>query len=79
MSADAPYRFNRNNSEVSTTLADMYLSSYILNELDKLLRDAGYTLSHFNLPLPDDTESISSGNRLLLDELNYDIPNIAVT
>lgn len=45
MSADAPYRFNRNNSEVSTTLADLYLSSYILNELDKLeMQDIPYPI-----------------------------------
>lgn len=83
MSENAPYRLNQNHNnnigQVSNPLADMYRSSYILNELDKLLRDAGYTLSHFNLPLPDDTVNISTGNRLLLDELNYDMDDMAAT
>jgi hypothetical protein len=73
MSEDANYRLNRNQSRLNNPLADMYVSSYLLTELDKLLRDAGYCLSHFNLPLPDDVTHISEENRLLLDELSYDL------
>ncbi|KAJ1275484.1 hypothetical protein BS78_05G139000 [Paspalum vaginatum] len=69
MSEDAPHRLNRNPGHINNTMADMYLSSYTLNELDKLLRDAGYCLSHFSLPVPDDLGSISTQNRLLLDEI----------
>jgi hypothetical protein len=40
--------------------------------LEKLLRDAGYSLSHFNLPIPNDIGTASTENRLLLDKLSYD-------
>ncbi|KAJ1278908.1 hypothetical protein BS78_04G115000 [Paspalum vaginatum] len=78
MSEDAPHRLNRNPGHISNTMADMYLSSYTLNELDKLLRDAGYCLSHFSLPVPDDLGSISTQNRLLLDEISYNIPIMTI-
>ncbi|WVZ93004.1 hypothetical protein U9M48_039027 [Paspalum notatum var. saurae] len=67
------------SGQVNNPMADMYLSSYTLNELDKLLRDAGYCLSHFNLPVPDDLGSISTQNRLLLDEISYDVPIMTTT
>lgn len=76
MSEDAAHRLNRNPGQMSNLLADVYISSFLLNELDKLLKDARYCLSHFNLPLPDDIGSISAENRLMLDELSYDISDM---
>jgi hypothetical protein len=49
-----------------------YVTSSLLFELEKLLRDAGYSLSHFSLPIPNDIGTASTENRLLLDELSYD-------
>ncbi|XP_044361853.1 ATP-dependent DNA helicase PIF1-like [Triticum aestivum] len=79
MSEDAAHQLSQNRVQASNPLADIYISSYLLNELDKLLKDAGYCLSRFNLPLPDDTTNISGQNRLLLDELNYDVPAMTAT
>lgn len=79
MSEDATHQLSQNRAQARNPLADIYISSYFLNELDKLLRDAGYCLSHFNLPLPNDTANISGQNRLLLDELNYDVPAMIST
>jgi hypothetical protein len=49
-----------------------YVTSSLLFELEKLLRDAGCSLSHFSLPIPNDIGTASTENRLLLDELSYD-------
>jgi hypothetical protein len=43
------------------------------------LKDAGYSLSHFNLPPPEDIANASLENRLLLDELSYDIPQMTTS
>ena len=61
MSEDIWHRTNRTAFQINNS------STELLIELDKLLRDAGYCLSHFNLPLPESRESASE-NRLLLDE-----------
>lgn len=70
MSEDIRHRMNRITPQRNDP------SSQLLIELDNLLRNAEYCLSYFNLPLPDDLESTSTENRLLLDELNYDIPTM---
>jgi hypothetical protein len=49
-----------------------YVTSSLLFELEKLLKDAGYSLSYFSLPVPDHIGTASSDNRLILDELSYD-------
>jgi hypothetical protein len=51
---------------------ETFVTSSLLFELEKLLRDVGYTLAHFSLPIPDDIETASRDNRLLLEELSYD-------
>jgi hypothetical protein len=79
MSEDITRRLNRHPSELTNSAIDSYVTSSLLIELDKLLRDSGYCLSHFNLPLPDDIGNISTQNRLLLDELAYDIPAMSST
>jgi hypothetical protein len=79
MSEDATYRLNHKHTQLNSPLADMYASSYLLTELDKLLRDARYCLSHFNLPLPDVVTHISKENRLLLDELSYNLVDMTAT
>ncbi|XP_015693662.1 uncharacterized protein LOC107303361 [Oryza brachyantha] len=78
MSEDIAYRVVRNTSQASSS-THPYVRSSLLIELDKLLRDAGYDLSHFSLPLPDDIGTISAQNRLLLDELSYDVYDMSST
>jgi hypothetical protein len=51
---------------------ETFVTSSLLFELEKLLCDAGYTLAHFSLPIPDDIGTASRDNRLLLEELSYD-------
>jgi hypothetical protein len=45
--------------------------------LEKLLQDAGYSLSHLNLLIPKDIGTASTDNRLILDVLNYDASTLA--
>jgi hypothetical protein len=72
MSEDIVYRVNRVASSSNSSSMDTFVASSLLFELEKLLRDAGYSLSHFNLPIPDDIGIASTENRLLLDKLTYD-------
>jgi hypothetical protein len=72
MSEDIVYRVNRVNSSSNRSSMETFVASSLLFELEKLLRDDGYSLSHFSLPIPDDIGTASTENRLLLDELTYD-------
>jgi hypothetical protein len=51
---------------------ETFVTSSLLFELENLLRDAGYSLAHFSLPIPDNIGTASTENRFLLDELSYD-------
>jgi hypothetical protein len=48
-----------------------FVNSSLLFELEKLLQDAGYSLSHFSLPILDYIGIASTDNRIILDEMNY--------
>jgi hypothetical protein len=72
MSEDITYRVNRLSSSSSTSSMETFVTSALLFELEKLLHNAGYTLAHFSLPIPDDIGTTSRDNRLLLEELSYD-------
>jgi hypothetical protein len=48
-----------------------FVNSSLLFELEKLLQDARYSLSHFSLPIPDYIGNASTDNRIILDEMNY--------
>lgn len=76
MSEDIRYRINHNPSQRTHSSVDSFITSSLLVELDKLLRDAGYSLSHFNLPIPADIGTSSLENRLLVDELAYDFQSL---
>jgi hypothetical protein len=79
MSEDITHRANRNTSTRNISSTDNFIQSLLLLELDKLLRDAGYSLSHFNLPVPEGIGSVYVENRLILDELNYDVEAMLTT
>jgi hypothetical protein len=72
MSEDITYRVIRLSSSSSTSSMETFVTSSLLFELEKLLHDAGYTLAHFSLPIPDDIATSSRDNKLLLEELSYD-------
>jgi hypothetical protein len=49
-------------------------SRLLLIELEKILRDNGYDLPHFHLPLPEGNDCTK--NRILLDEISYDVESM---
>jgi hypothetical protein len=68
MSEYTVHRLRNNNSQGDTS------SRLLLIELEKVLRDNGYDLPHFHLPLPEVNDSTE--NRILLDELSYDVQSM---
>jgi hypothetical protein len=68
ISEDIVHRLRNNNSQGDTS------SRLLLIELEKILRDNGYDLPHFHLPLPEVNDSTE--NRILLDELSYDVQSM---
>jgi hypothetical protein len=72
MSEDITYRINRISTSSNNSSMENFVTSSLLFELENLLQDAGYSLSHFSLPIPNDIGTASTENRLLLDELSYD-------
>jgi hypothetical protein len=79
MSEDFSYRINRMSSSANNLSIKNFITSSPLFELEKLLKDVGYSLSHFNLPIPDHIGTASTENRLILDELTYDSHTLAAS
>lgn len=73
MGQDATYHARQVIASTSDQVLPLYVRSYVLTEIDKLLNNAGYNLSHFHLPTPTTDNTFSLDNRLLMDELAYDI------
>jgi hypothetical protein len=60
------------SSVLNSSSMENFVNSSLLFELEKLLQDARYSLSHFSLPIPNDISVASANNMLILDELSYD-------
>lgn len=54
MGEDMAYRAKRLAPETPDVIVQQHIRSYVLQELQILLGDAGYSLQHFNLPQPDE-------------------------
>jgi hypothetical protein len=70
MSENFTYQINQMSTSANNLSIENFVTS-LLFELEKLLEDVGYSLSHFNLPVPDHIGTASTENRLILDELTY--------
>jgi hypothetical protein len=73
MIEDFSCQINHMSSSGNNSSFENYVTSSLFFELEKLLKDSGYSLSHFSLPVPDHIGTASSDNRLILDELSYDL------
>jgi hypothetical protein len=71
MGDDMKYRICQLTPGLPEAILQRQVRSYVLLELDNLLRNVGYTLDHFQLPRPNDNTSAILQNRLILDELSY--------
>ncbi|XP_062213713.1 uncharacterized protein LOC133914674 [Phragmites australis] len=76
MGEDAPYYANYAVVTSSKLSLAPYIRSYVLTEIEKFLTNAGHCLSHFHLPQPSIDITSSFGNRLIMDELAYDVETI---
>jgi hypothetical protein len=70
MSGDITYQINRVSSSSNSSAVENFVTSSLIFELEKLLQDAGHSLAHFSLPIPDDIGNASTQNMLILDELS---------
>jgi hypothetical protein len=70
MSEDITYQINRVSSSSNSSAMENFVTSSLIFELEKLLQDAGHSLAHFSLPIPDDIGNASTQNMLILDELS---------
>lgn len=77
MAEDAAYNAGCGMLPSSDVILAQYGRPYVLSEIDKLLRNSGYSLSHFHLPQPSGDATSIFGNRLLMDELAYDLCRIS--
>ncbi|CAD6204569.1 unnamed protein product [Miscanthus lutarioriparius] len=71
MGDDMRYRIGRLTPRLPEPVLQRQIRSYVLLELDNLLKNVGYALDRFQLPQPDDDTSAVLENRLILDELSY--------
>lgn len=77
MGEDYVHRTGHSMTGHSTSFTQ-HVRSFVLTEIDKLLRNSGYNLAHFSLPEPILSSAYIIGNRLLTDEQAYDIDRISV-
>jgi hypothetical protein len=71
MGEDMAYRARQLAPEAPDVIIQQHIRSYVLQELQELLRDAGYSLEHFNLPQADISSTEVLINRLIMEELSY--------
>jgi hypothetical protein len=71
MGEDMAYRAKQLAPEALDVIIQQHIRSYVLQDLQELLRHAGYSLEHFNLPRPDKSSTEVLINRLIMEELSY--------
>jgi hypothetical protein len=71
MGEDMAYRAKQLAPEALDVIIQQHIRSYVLQDLQELLRHAGYSLEHFNLPQPDKSSTEVLINRLIMEELSY--------
>ena len=78
MTDDILYRIKRlfNNPNFQIPEAELY--NYVLYKLEKLLNLNSMTLTNFNLPLPRGSLINDLSNKLLQEEVNYDIDKLKI-
>jgi hypothetical protein len=67
MGDDMRYRIHRLTPAIPEPLLQSQIRSYVLLELDNLLKNVGYTLGRFQLPQPNDDTPTVLQNRLILE------------
>lgn len=80
MGEDAHYHITHDRPRIDSSRLSHteYVRSYVLTELDTLLKNTGHSLEHFHLPQPTTQMASMFINRLLMDEQVYDLDKISV-
>nr|AAQ56555.1 hypothetical protein OSJNBa0070J19.12 [Oryza sativa Japonica Group] len=80
MGQDAAYHLNHATLGINSSAPSViqYVKSYVLSEIDSILRNVGRTLAYFHLPEPTIQSTSILGNRLLIDEQAYDLEKISI-
>jgi hypothetical protein len=71
MGEDMLYRSKQLAPDTLDDNIQTHIRSSVLRELEKLLKDKGYTLKHFSLPQPKTNCTEILENRLIMEELSY--------
>ena len=73
MTDDIIYKMRKSFNNENFQILEFELYNYVLYELEKLLNLNSSSLKNFNLPLPTGSLIDDLNNKLLREELNYDI------
>ena len=76
MSDDILYRIRPIFNSLNFQILEIELYNYVLYELEKLLNLNSMTLANFNLTLPTGSLINDLNNKLLREELNYDVEKL---
>ena len=78
MTDDILYRIRHLFKNPNLRISEANLYNYVLYELEKILNSNSMTRSNFNLPLPTGSLINELNNRLLQEELNYDVEKLKI-
>ncbi|XP_012856929.1 PREDICTED: uncharacterized protein LOC105976186 [Erythranthe guttata] len=74
LSDDIAYKHQQRHNNPDLTLSDDSLKNYALLDIEKIMQSNGKSLRNYDsMPLPIESMLNESGNRLVLDELEYDV------
>ena len=76
MSDDILYSYRPIFNSLNFQILEIELYNYVLYELEKLLNLNSMTLANFNLTLPTGSLINDLNNKLLWEELNYDVEKL---
>ncbi|XP_055961830.1 uncharacterized protein LOC126681473 [Mercurialis annua] len=72
-SDDIEYNLRRDFGLPNLFITDDRLKNLVLIDLERLINRNGYSLSDYNLPMPNESVMHDSTNRLLVEELSFDL------
>ncbi|XP_055960633.1 uncharacterized protein LOC130015109 [Mercurialis annua] len=75
---DIEYNLRRDFELENVFISEERLKNYTLIELEKLINRNGYSLMDYNLPMPNRSFEYDSANKLILEELAFDITTMQI-
>ncbi|XP_050205787.1 uncharacterized protein LOC126655597 [Mercurialis annua] len=75
---DIQYNMSRNLGLPNLSISNEQLKTYVLIELEKLINRNGYSLADYNLPLVNNILLNDQTNKLVLEELAFDVSEMKI-